>query len=546
MSTDVEMLPCINPATGEQFDQIPMATAEDVNRAYMEMRQASEIWRLKTVKERIRILRKFQAFIIDSLDDITEVINQDTGKSRQDALIEVMMVVDRLHQYYKRAPRWLRRRRVPPGLYFFRKYYTEPLPYGLVGVIGPWNFPFELTVSPLCSALLAGNTVIVKPSEVAAATGNLIEKLIQSVPELSPFVRVLHGDGRVGEMLVKSKPDMIFLTGSTATGRKVARAAAEDMTPYLFELGGKDPMIVLEDADLDAAARWGAWGAFYHSGQVCMAVERVYVVESVYDEFLSKAIEEAKKLKIGYSPELDNPCDCGPLTFARQEEVIVEHLQDAMAKGARVLYGGRLNGPYVEPTIVVEVDHGMKLMRDETFGPIMPVMKVKDEAEAIRLANDSYYGLSASVWSNDLKRAQRVAHQLEVGSVNINDANSHYPVSLLPFGGLKQSGSARTHGRQEVMQFTQYRSYAVGWPPMALDVATQMRSPGHYRLGAAIMRLAFGETPRQRVQPIAEEMNRLSEKARGRTKKPVPVTVAAAGAAAGLATILFGLWLSRK
>ncbi|MCI0397441.1 MAG: aldehyde dehydrogenase family protein [Chloroflexi bacterium] len=533
-----EVLPFINPATGEQFGQVAMATAGEVAQAQRELRQAFEIWRRKPVKERVRILRKLQAFVIDSVDLITETINQDTGKSRQDALLEVMMTVDRLHQYYRQAPRWLARQRVPPGLYVFRRFYTEPHPYGVVAVIGPWNLPFDLAVPPLCTALLAGNTVLLKPSEVAPATGVLIEKLIQSVPELSPFVRVLHGDGRVGEQIVRSRPDLIFFTGSTNTGRKIARVAAETMTPFLCELGGKDPMIVLEDADLAAAARWGVWGAFYHGGQTCMAVERTYVVESVYDDFLHLVLEETQQLKMGYSPDLDNPNDLGPLTFQRQKQIVEDHLQDALARGARILHGGRSQGLFVEPTIVVDVDHSMKLMRDETFGPVLPVMKVKDEAEAIRLANDSYYGLSACVWSQNLERAQRVAGQLEVGSVNINDAISHYPVSLLPFGGIKDSGTARTHGQPEVLQFTQYRSYAVGQPPLAFDLATHMRRPGNYRLGATIMHLAFGVTPQQRVRPVVQGLNELKEK----SKAPAPVTVAAAGALMALAAVLFGLW----
>jgi acyl-CoA reductase-like NAD-dependent aldehyde dehydrogenase len=543
MSANRTVLPFISPATGQQFGQVSMATKEEADQAVQEMRQASEIWRRKPVKERVRILRKFQAFIIEHLDTITETVNLDTGKSRQDALIEIFMTVDRLHQYYRYAPSWLARRQVPPGLYFFRRYYTEPQPFGVVAVIGPWNLPFDLAVPPMCSALLAGNTVVVKPSEVAGATGVLIEKLVQSVPELSPFVRVLHGDGRVGEALVRAKPDLIFLTGSTATGRKVAQLAAASMTPFICELGGKDPMIVLEDADITAAAHWGVWGAFYNTGQTCMAIERTYVVESVYDEFLQAVLEETKKLRLGYSPAVDNENHLGPLTFERQETIVEDHLQDALAQGAEVVYGGRKDGLFLEPTVLTGVNHQMKIMRDETFGPIMPIMKVKDETEAIRLANDSNYGLSACVWSQDLGRAQRVAHQLEVGSVNINDAISHYPVSLLPFGGIKQSGNARTHGREEILQFTQFRSYAVGHPPHPLDLATHLRKPGHYRLGTAVLRLAFGVTIRQRLQPVVEGVEQLIE----RSNPPAPArTVATAGVLAALAAFLFGIWRRQK
>lgn len=537
MNMQPETIPCFNPATGEQFDEIPMSTAADVAQAMAELRRVGHRWQQRPVKERVRILRKFQAFIIDSVDFISETINRDTGKSRQDGLIEVLMTADRMHQYYKHAPRWLARKRIPPGLYVFKRFYAEPQPYGVVAVIAPWNYPFDLTVSPICSALLAGNTVLVKPSEVTAATGKLIEKLFQSVPELSPFVRFLHGDGRVGEMIVKAQPDLVFLTGSVKTGRKVAQAAAETLTPCLFELGGKDPMLILEDADIKAAARWGIWSACYNTGQTCVSVERAYAVEAVYDEFVREAVEQARKTTLGYSPDIDNPYHMAPLCFDLQPQIIKDQLAEAVDKGARILTGGQIKDLYAEPTVIVDVNHSMEIMREETFGPVLPIMKVKDEAEAIRLANDSEYGLGASVWSNDLERGQRVARQLAVGSVNINDATTHYPVSLLPFGGVKKSGSARTHSKSEVLQFTQVHSYAVGRPPLPLDIATQMRKPGQYRLGTAILRLAFGVTPRQRVQPIVEEVERLVQKPSSR-KPAVAVTVGLTTAALAL---IFGV-----
>ncbi len=536
----MDTLPFTNPATGKQFGQVAVSTPEDVHKAVKDMRQAFTVWRRRSVKDRVKVLRKLQEVMIDSLDEITEVLNKDTGKSRQDGLIEVMMTVDRLHQYYKNAPKWLRRRRVPPGLYIFKSYYTEPHPYGVVAVIGPWNYPFDLTMPVVCSALLAGNTVVLKPSEVTAATGVLVESLIQRVPELAPFVRVLHGGPAVGAALVQSNPDLIFLTGSTATGRKIACAAAETMTPFIAELGGKDPMIVLADADLESAARWGAWGAFYNTGQTCMGIERVYVEESVYEEFLHLVIAEAKSVKIGYEPGLENPNNMGPLTFERQVQIAKDHLDDAVAKGAHILYGGHIEGMYMEPTIVVDTSHEMKIMQEETFGPIMPIMKVKDETEALWLANDSAYGLSASVWSNNMRQAKRVAHRLDVGSVNVNDAISHYPVSLLPFGGVKQSGNARTHGPEEILQFTQLRSYAIGRPPVPFDLATRMRAPNHYKLGAAILRLAFGVTPRQRVQPIVDVLKPPKEEVK--TSK----TFRALGAAAALGAIAVGLLKAKK
>jgi acyl-CoA reductase-like NAD-dependent aldehyde dehydrogenase len=500
------VLPFVNPATGESFGQVLVATPAEVQTARREMGAAAPAWAARPVKERVRILRQLQQVMIDRIDEITAVINQDSGKSRQDALAEIFVTVNVIDEYCKHAPRWLRRRRASTGLQIFKRGYVQQKPYGVVGIIGPWNYPLLLQLSPIISALLAGNTVLVKPSEVTAATGVLMAELCQSVPELAPFVRFLHGDGQVGAALVDSRPDMVFLTGSTQTGRLVMQKAAETLTPVACELGGKDPMIVLDDADLEAAARWGVWGAMYNAGQSCVAVERVYVLDEVYDEFVRQTVAQVSDLKVGYSAQQDNENDLGPLTFERQIEIIEDHLQDALEKGATLLLGGQREGMYMEPTVLLDVDHTMRIMQEETFGPIMPIMRVKSEREAIYLANDSDLGLSASVWSRDLKRAQRVASQLEVGSVNINDTISHFGMPRLLFGGIKQSGIGRIHGRRDLLQFTYSQAQVAGNPPPSFDVATIMREPGNYNLGRAIIQAAFGVTPAQRLRPLTERL----------------------------------------
>src|SRR5258706_3475014 len=366
-----EVLAFVNPATGERFGEVRMATPEIVEGAMYQMREAFQVWNVKPLGERIRILRKFQTLLIDAQEEITSCINRDCGKSRQDALIELFITVDMLAQYCKNAPKWLKRERVSPGLYLFKQCFVEHRPHGVVAVIAPWNYPLALSLPPMLTALLAGNTVILKPSEVTAATCVLIERLFQCLPDLAPFVRVVHGDGRVGAALIQAKPDYIFLTGSTPTGRKVLQAAAGNLIPVACELGGKDAMIVLEDADLAAAARWGAWGAFFNAGQTCMAVERVYVADPVYDEFVRLAVSCASEFKMGYTPEPESPYCIGPVPNPRQAEIIEQHLEDALKKGARLLTGGKERGMFFSPMVLVDVDHSMLVMHEETFGPLM-------------------------------------------------------------------------------------------------------------------------------------------------------------------------------
>ncbi|MCZ2126278.1 MAG: aldehyde dehydrogenase family protein [Anaerolineales bacterium] len=499
-----EKLSFINPADHSIFGEIAAHTPEEARQAVEEMKRAFPEWSAKSVRERADILGKLQAVLVERRDEISSVLNQDCGKSRQDALIELFITLDMLAQYRVKAKKWLKPQRVSSGLYFFKRSVVERRPYGAAVIISPWNYPFTLSLPPMISALLAGNTVVLKPSEVTPATGALIERLVQSVPELAPFVRVIHGDGKVGAALTSAKPDYIFLTGSTATGRKIMQAAAENLTPVSLELGGKDAMIVLDDANLPAAARWGAWGAFFHAGQTCMAIERAYVVESKYDEFVKLATQQAASLKSGYSAALDSPYFMGPITDPRQVKIIDDHIQDATSKGAKILTGGKREGMFYDPIVMVDVNADMKIMRDETFGPVMPIVKVRNEEEAIRLANDSAFGLCASVWSDDAQRAKRVAEQINAGAIIVNDALAQFGVPMLPFGGVKDSGFGRAHGKDGLLQFTCSHSYALGGVPVKFDIATILRESGHYKLATVIMGVLFGATFKQKADALSE------------------------------------------
>ncbi len=390
------------------------------------------------------------------------------------------------------------------GLYFTKRASVEYRPYGVVLVLSPWNYPLMLALAPLLAALLAGNVVVLKPSEVTPATGALVEKLLNSIPELALVARVVHGDGATGATLVQARPDYIFLTGSTSTGIKVSRAAAEFLIPGSYELGGKDAMLVLEDADLPAAAHWGVWASNYNAGQSCVAIERAYVVQPVYEQFVNLTVAETQALEVGYSTAKDSRFNVGPMTDPRQIAVVMRHLQDALEKGARLLTGGERRGSYITPAVLVDVDSSMLIMQEETFGPVLPIVAVADEDEAIALTNASRYGLGVSIWTSDLKRARRVAARLKSGTAVINDAVAHFGVGMLPFGGVNDSGYGRTHGKEGLLQFTYPFSRLEGSPPYAWDIATLARQAGRYELIAALIRLMMGVGPRQRLEPVVE------------------------------------------
>jgi len=413
-------------------------------------------------------------------------------------MIELYTCLNYFNTAMKNASQWLREEKVSTGLQITKRAWVKQKPFGVVAVISPWNYPLVLMLNPVLGALIAGNVVVVKPSEYTPATAAFIETLFKRVPELKPYIRFVYGDGQTGAALVSAPPDMIFVTGSVRTGQLISKAASETLIPVVCELGGKDPMLVLEDADIEAAARWGTWGAFTNSGQTCMAPERVYVVEAVYDDFLKAVLEEIAGFRVGYSLDENSSYHYGAISFPHQLQIIVEQLRDAVEKGASILRGGSHDGVFFQPTIIIGVDSSMRLLQEETFGAIMPIIKVKDEAEAIAMANDSPYGLSASIFSEDLSRAKRIAEELEVGSVNINDTISHYGIAEMPFGGVKASGYGRSNGREGLRAFTYSAGYVYG-KPRSWDIATKLREPGNYRRTKATMFATLAPTWRQKL-----------------------------------------------
>ncbi|APA94423.1 Lactaldehyde dehydrogenase [Nocardia seriolae] len=443
-ATEIEVR---NPATGALAGTVPIDSADTVAAKVRELRAAQPAWEALGPDGRKEWLLKLQDWLVDNTDHLADVLQSETGKARVDSLIDPAFSVDLTGYYARRAAKFLADEHPSPHspLARVKQLNTVFRPYQVVGVITPWNFPLAMPVIDVIPALAAGAAVILKPSEVTPLSA---VELARGWREIGapPVFEVVTGAGETGAAVV-GNADYIQFTGSTATGRKIAAACTERMIPFSLELGGKDPAIVLADADLDRAAHGIAFGGLFNAGQVCISVERVYVEAPVYDQFLAKltaAVKQVRQGVDGRKPEFD----MGALANENQAQIVQRHVEEAVKAGARVTTGGKRTGvgTLFEPTVLADVDHTMTCMTEETFGPTLPVMKVADEAEAIRLANDSIYGLSASVWSGDKDRAERVARQLNAGAVNINDVFANMFSFALPMGGWGQSGTGARWG----------------------------------------------------------------------------------------------------
>jgi acyl-CoA reductase-like NAD-dependent aldehyde dehydrogenase len=456
----------IDPRTGTSTGEVPVADAAAVRAAVDEAREAQRVWGALPFRSRAEHILAVRDLLLDRAEELVQIICAETGKLEAEAVLtELMATCELIDHYAKHGERALRPERVPPGSLVHKRAYKRFEPLGVVAVISPWNYPFTLTMTPVLTALLAGNTVVLKPSEVTPLVGLAAAKLFADVGGHPHIVQAVVGPGSTGDALVRAGVDKVCFTGSVRTGKAVMAAASETLTPVVLELGGKDPMIVCEDADLDRAVDGALWGAFSNSGQTCMAVERVYVNEARFDEFVDRAVAATEKIRQG----VGDGNDIGSMTFAPQVELVERHVADAVAKGAKVLTGGKRvsgrDGLWYEPTVLVDVDHTMDVMRDETFGPILPIMSVSDDDEAVRLANDSPYGLNSSVWTTDLTRGEALAERVEAGNVCVNDIMVSYAVTGLPFGGVKDSGLGRVHGTEGLREFCATKSVLVdrGW-----------------------------------------------------------------------------------
>ncbi|MBI1745391.1 MAG: aldehyde dehydrogenase family protein [Acidobacteria bacterium] len=454
----------VNPATLEKICEVPIQTSADVQAAYQRSRRAFQDWSQGNFEARAALMWRLRDYLLDHRDEVAEVICSETGKPKSEALLlEVTYICFAIDFYAKHAKRFLRDRGAPlHWLLRHKKVFTAYHPVGAVGFICPWNFPLTLTLGETIPALMAGNTVIIKPSEFTPRTAMLAAEICEKVGFPAGVVQTVTGDGSTGAALIEAA-DMISFTGSVATGRRVLEAAAKRLIPVVLELGGKDPMVVLKDADVERAANAAVWGAFANSGQICMSVERVYVEAPIAEAFTQRVVEKTRKLRQGI--DHDFSVDVGSMTMPRQLQIVERHVADAVRKGAIVLTGGRRNpnfkGLFYEPTVLDKVDHSMEIMTEETFGPVLPIMRVCDENEALRLANDSRYGLNSSIWSGDQRKGLALARRLQAGNVCVNDCMVNFVATGSPFGGIKESGLGHRHGEAGIRRYCTTQSVLV-------------------------------------------------------------------------------------
>jgi acyl-CoA reductase-like NAD-dependent aldehyde dehydrogenase len=456
MATDLQIaarkVVSTNPATGETLREFDSATDADVHAAVVRARAAQPAWNETPVRRRIAILREFQRLLYGRKSEVAERITREAGKPLAEALLtEVLVVLDATRFCVENAFDFLRDQPVPHGNLAMKTKAGRILrePYGVIGIISPWNYPFSIPATESLSALVAGNAVVLKPSEFTSLSALELASLLREAGVPKDLFQVVIGDGTTGAALLNAEIDKLVFTGSVVTGKRIAQAAAASLLPVVLELGGKDPMLVLHDADVDVASSGAVWGAFVNAGQACLSVERCYVHRSLYDAFLEACVRKTKALRVGNG--IDPKTDVGPMIHERQLRNVESQVEDARTRGARVLTGGsrlaQLGLNFYAPTVLADVAHTMQIMREETLGPVLPVMAFDSEDEAIRLANDSEFGLSASVWTRDRARGESLARRINAGAVMLNDAIACFGISEAPHGGIKASGVGRTHGR---------------------------------------------------------------------------------------------------
>jgi len=454
-----------NPATGAKLYDLNAATSGDIQQAFATARKVQKKIAAMSPKARVSEVIKISDYLVEHYDQVVDRIVAETGKTRFEALSnEIFEICDGIDYFRDRAPKILEDKKVhTPLLLMGKKSKIVHEPLGVVAIIAPWNYPLIQCFTPSILAFLAGNAVIFKPSEVTPLHG-LYEEIMKGAEFMKDAIQVVYGGKDVGAALIRHKPDKIHFTGSTRAGKQIMAAAADHLIPVDLELGGKDPAIVFDDVDIEKTANGIAWGAFTNAGQSCTSIERCYVHESIYQPFLEELKRITGKMRLPADPKDMNTCDMGCMTADFQLEIVEKQLKDAVGKGAHIETGGKkMNDSMLfPPTILSGVTEDMAIAQEETFGPVLPLLTFQSEEEVIDRANESEYGLSASVWTKDLKRAERVAKALKVGNVAINNHMLTEANPALPFGGIKQSGFGRYKGDWGITTFSNIKSIISG------------------------------------------------------------------------------------
>ncbi|GHE42938.1 succinic semialdehyde dehydrogenase [Streptosporangium violaceochromogenes] len=451
------------PFTGEKLAELPLSTAADVSAAHVAARVARRAWAALPVRERARPFLLLHDAILDRREEILDIVQWETGKARRHAFEEVLDVAACTLHYVRRAPGLLHPRRRAGIFPLATKVVETRHPKGTVALISPWNYPLSLGVTDVVPALLAGNTVVHKPdTQTALSTLWTIDLLVSLGMPRDVWQVVLGDPAEIGDPLIE-EADYVAFTGSTRAGRKIAEAAARRLIGCSLELGGKNPMIVLDDADVDVAVQGAVRACFTNAGQLCISIERLYVHDAVYEAFTEKFVRRTGNMRLGAG--LDWEAQMGSLTSRRQLDAVRAHVDDAVAKGARVLAGGRARpdiGPlFYEPTILTDVDESMSLCREETFGPVVALSRFRDVDEAVAMANDTVYGLNASIWTGNPSRGRALAMRIKAGTVNVNEGyGAAYASYDAPMGGMKSSGLGRRHGAEGLLRYTEVQTVA--------------------------------------------------------------------------------------
>jgi succinate-semialdehyde dehydrogenase/glutarate-semialdehyde dehydrogenase len=518
-------LESFNPATGELIGSVPTLTPAKVQAVVDDVAEVQPFWAQLSLDDRGRYLRRAADVLLDELDELAQLLTAEQGKPLVESYtMELLPTVDALHWVADAGKDILAPERLPFPQAFLKtkraRFVYEPI--GVVGVIAPWNYPWSIPFGEVAIALMAGNGVVLKPASLTPLIGERIRTLFEKAGLPEGLVRTVHGGGRIGDALVKSSAGKIFFTGSVEIGRKVGVEAAKRMKGTVLELGGKDPQIVCADADLANAVSGAVWGGFANAGQTCSGIERVYVVEDVADSFIDGVVRETERLTVGDPNEWTT--EVGPMVSAEQAQIVTELVDDALEHGAKRLTGGPtaikgLAGSFIAPTVLTDVTHEMRIMREEIFGPVLPIMRVGDEEEALQLANDSQFGLGASVWTKDRAKGERIAARIQSGMVWVNDHSYSHGACQCSWGGVKDSGLGRSHSKFGFYECVNVKlvTWEPGWTrdfwwqPYDRDVGTAVRSSAQLLYGRNGKRL---EALREGAGSLLRVSRRMMQKGR--------------------------------